>query len=162
MNVVETCTDQWKREWPDPEPVGVIGQLNRAGGLLSGSIRNSLRGVGMEPGEFDVLATLRRIGPPHTLSPTQLVETTMVGAAVMTRRVDKLLERGLVSRSVDPENRRRLRITLTPAGRSLIDAVIPGHIDNADRFLNALSGPERKTLSGLLRKVLVSHGDTHP
>jgi DNA-binding MarR family transcriptional regulator len=79
----------------------------------------------------------------------------------MTHRVDKLVERGLVSRGADPDSRRSVRISLTPAGLELIDAVIAGHIHNADRFLAALSASERNTLSGLLRKVLVSHGDTY-
>jgi DNA-binding MarR family transcriptional regulator len=163
LNAVQAYMDQWKRARPDldHEPMGVIARVTRTGGFLAGSIRENLRGAGMEPGEFDVLATLRRVGPPHTLSPKDLVATTMVGGAAMTHRVDKLVERGLVRRDVDPENRRRRQITLTPAGIGLVDAVIADHIENADRFLNALSGPERKTLSGLLDKVLLSHGDTH-
>jgi DNA-binding MarR family transcriptional regulator len=164
LDRVDVYMDQWKRERPDldPAPMAVIARLTRAGGLLSGSIRDNLRSTGIEPWEFDVLATLRRAGPPHTMNPKDLVSMTMVGGAAMTRRVDKLVERGLVSRSVDPDNRRRLQISLTPAGLELIDAIIADHIDNADRFLNALSASERDALSGLLRKVLVSHGDTHP
>jgi DNA-binding MarR family transcriptional regulator len=156
--------NQWKHERPDLDhgPMAVVARVTRTGGFLTNSIRENLRGTGLEPWEFDVLATLRRVGPPHTLSPKELASTTMVGNAAMTHRVDRLVERGLVSRKVDPDNRRRLQITLTEAGLELIDAVIAAHINNADRFLDVLSASERKTLSGLLEKILLSHGDTHP
>jgi DNA-binding MarR family transcriptional regulator len=163
LDRVESYLDQWRRERPDldHEPMAVVARVTRTGGFLANSIRENLRGTGIEPWEFDVLATLRRVGPPHTLSPKDLAATTMVGNAAMTHRVDKLVERGLVSRNADPESRRRLQISLTPAGLDLIDGIISDHIDNADRFLEALSASERETLSGLLEKVLVSHGDTH-
>jgi DNA-binding MarR family transcriptional regulator len=156
--------NQWKHERPDLDhgPMGVVARVTRTGGFLTISIRENLRGSGLEPWEFEVLASLRRVGPPHTLSPKELAFTTMVGNAAMTHRVDKLVERGLVTRKIDPDNRRRLQITLTEAGLELIDAIIAGHIKNVDRFLEALSASERDTLSGLLQKVLVSHGDTHP
>jgi DNA-binding MarR family transcriptional regulator len=163
LDRVEAYMDQWKRERPDLDhgPMAVIARVTRTSGFLANSIRNNLRSTGIEPWEFDVLATLRRVGPPHTLSPKDLVATTMVGNAAMTHRVDKLVERGLVSRKVDPDNRRRLQISLTAAGTELIDAIITDHIDNADRFLDALSESERQTLSLLLKKVLLSHGDNH-
>jgi DNA-binding MarR family transcriptional regulator len=163
LDRVEAYLSQWKRERPDldHEPMGVIARLTRTGVFLANSIRDNLRGAGIEPWEFDVLATLRCVGPPHTLSPKDLGATTMVGGATLTHRMDRMVDRGMVSRKVDPDNRRRLQITLTPAGKELIDSVIAGHIDNAGRFLDALTDSECKILSGLLRKILLSHGDTH-
>jgi DNA-binding MarR family transcriptional regulator len=161
LNRLDEYVNQPKRGRPDPEPLAVLARMIRIGGHLAGSVRDNLRRTGLKPWEFDVLAALHRAGPPHTLNPKDLVFTAMVGGATMTHRVDKLVERSLVTRSVDPGNRRRLQITLTPAGLELIEAIIADHSDNADRFLNALSASEQKTLSGLLQKVLVSHGDTH-
>ena len=42
---------------------------------------------GLQGGEFDVLATLRRSGAPYALNPTTLYEATMVTSGAMTARL---------------------------------------------------------------------------
>lgn len=78
----------------------------------------------------------------------------------MTNRVDRLVTRGLVTRAVDENNRRRLLITLTAEGLELVDRVVDGHVANANRFLSALDESESDEMKRLLRKLLVSLGDS--
>ena len=124
--------------------------------------RGNFAGSDLEPWEFDVLATLRRAGAPYTLTPKSLAGTSMVGGAAMTHRVDKLLRRGLVSREVDPANRRQLLVTLTPEGLELVDRLIVDHIEGAERFLHGLDPSEVHALDAILRKLLLARGDTAP
>lgn len=160
-DAVDTYMEQWVRVRPDleVEPMSVVGRLSRVGRLLSISIKENFRSVEIEPWEFDVLATLRRSGGPYTLTPKQLVATTMVGSAAMTHRIDRLVERGLVTRQTDPNNRRQLLISLTDEGLHLIDGVIGSHIDNAADFLGGLSDEDRHTLNRILRDLLLSQND---
>ena len=51
--------------------------------------------AGLQAGEFDVLATLRRSGAPYMLSPTQLYEAAMISSGGMTDRLDRLERAGL-------------------------------------------------------------------
>lgn len=162
MDRVQGYMNQWARERPDldPRPMGVASRIARSSAFLAVSVRDGLRRFDVEPWEFDVLATLKRAGVPHTLTPKELVNNTMVGNAAMTHRVDKLVERGLVSRRTDPDNRRRLMIALTSHGLEMVDAIIGDHINNYAKFFGGLTAQECEMLNGLLEKLLLSHEDT--
>src|SRR5690349_6070486 len=68
---------------------------------------------GIERWEFDVLAALRRAGPPYQLSPGRLLKETLVTSGTMTNRVDRLVARELVERLPDPNDRRGVLVRLT-------------------------------------------------
>ena len=76
---------------------------------------------GLQPGWFDLLATLRRAGAPYELNPTQLMQATMLSSGGMTKRLDRMAEAGLVERRADPTDRRGTLVRLTRRGRSTID-----------------------------------------
>ncbi|GAA3747328.1 MarR family winged helix-turn-helix transcriptional regulator [Salinactinospora qingdaonensis] len=161
-DAVDKFLDQWAKERPDLDvsPMAVIGRLSRACRLVEREVKGYFTSEGMEPWEFDVLATLLRSGPPYTLGPKDLVATTMVGSAALTNRVDRLVNRNLVTREVDPENRRKLLISLTPEGLELANRMAEGHVANEHRVLEGLDAADREELSRLLRKLLESLGDT--
>src|SRR5205085_1527378 len=71
---------------------------------------------GLQLGEFDVLAALRRQGPPYRLSPGALLRATLVTSGTMTNRLDRLEQAGLVRRAPDPEDKRGVLVSLTAAG----------------------------------------------
>jgi DNA-binding MarR family transcriptional regulator len=110
--------------------------------------------AGLQPGEFDVLATLRRSGEPYMLSPTHLYETVMISSGGMTNRLDRLERAGLVERRPDPNDRRGKLIALTDAGKRVIDETIDRHVANEERILSALTPAEQKKLNALLRKLI--------
>lgn len=161
-DAVDEIIEQWARQRPeaDVSPMAVIGRLSRASRLVERGMKAYFATEGIEPWEFDVLATLRRVGPPFTLSPKDLVATAMVGSPALTYRVDRLVGRKLVAREGDPVSRRRLLISLTPEGLALVDRVLDGHVANEHRMLASLNASERDELSMLLRKLLVSLNDT--
>lgn len=161
-DAVDVFLQQWRAQRPqlDPRPMGTVGRLHRATALLGRELKRYFNDNGIEEWEFDVLATLRRSGGRYTLTPKQLGATTMVGSSALTNRVDRLVARGLVTRQVDPGNRRSLLITLTGEGLALVDSVVDGHVANERRLLQGLAAAERQQLDALLRKLLVSLGDT--
>ena len=110
--------------------------------------------VGLQPGEFDVLATLRRSGEPYMLSPTRLYEAAMISSGGMTDRLDRLERAGLVERRPDPRDRRGKLIALTDAGRRLIDETIGLHVANEERLLSTLSQAEQEMLDALLKELI--------
>lgn len=152
---------QWARERPDLEvsPMGVVGRLGRASELLSRGIQDYFAEHGLQAGQFDVLATLRRAGSPHTLTPGELADSTMRSQAAMTNRLSGLEAKGLIERRTDPDNRRSVLVTLTDEGLSLVDCVVEGHMDNERALLAPLSRAEQARLAGLLEKLLAGHGD---
>ncbi len=71
----------------------------------------------------------------------------------ISRAVGRLLERGFVKRSADRDDRRRVHLSLTPAGRRLHDAVVPTMIERERNMLAALSTKERATFTRLLLRI---------
>lgn len=163
-DAVDVFLAQWSAERPTMEaaPMGVIGRLARASRLVDHGVKDYFAAEGMESWEFDVLATLRRAGAPYTLTPKRLSAMTMVGSAAMTNRVDRLVRKGLVGREVDAGNRRSLLITLTARGHEVVERVIDGHVANAARLADGLEPTEQAEMNRLLRKLLLSLGDTPP
>ncbi|MEZ0064445.1 DNA-binding MarR family transcriptional regulator [Streptacidiphilus sp. MAP12-20] len=161
-DAVDDIVDQWNAARPDLDtaPMALVGRLNRFHAHVDAALREYFAENGLDFSEFDVLATLRRSGEPYELNARALLKSAMVTSGAITNRVDKLAAKGLVERRPCPTDRRAVLIRLTPAGKELIDAVAPGHIRNEERLVAALTPAERDQLSGLLRKLLVSRGDT--
>jgi DNA-binding MarR family transcriptional regulator len=148
---------EWKRERPDLDglPMMVFGRLAEAAhSAAHDHIRPFLLANGLQPGEFDVLATLRRAGAPYALTPTALYDATMVTSGAMTGRIDRLEKAGLVERKNDPADRRGTIVALTKKGFATIDKLIPLHVENEGRLLSALSRKEQEMLATLLGKLI--------
>jgi len=160
-DAVDVIADQWRAERPDLDvsPMTVIGRISRASRLLELGVRTTFDARGLQRWEFDVLATLRRAGPPYRLTAGQLTASMMVSAASITSRADALVAKGLITRELDPENRRSVLIGLTDTGHQVVDDTIEAHIDREHELLGGLSPRERDQLAGLLRKLLLGLGD---
>ena len=152
---VDEILEQWRRERPDldPSPIGVVGRISRLARELERRLEPVYREQGLEPGWYDVLATLRRTGPPYRLRASQFTGALMLTSSGTTKRLDRLERAGLIARSADPGDRRGTLITLTPAGRDLVDAASEAHLGNERRILAALSAAEQRRLADLLRKL---------
>jgi DNA-binding MarR family transcriptional regulator len=152
---VDEIVDQWRRERPelDPSPIGVVGRISRLARELEQRLEPVYREHGLEPGWHDVLATLRRIGPPYRLRPSDFTGALMLTSSGTTKRLDRLEQAGLITREPDREDRRGTLITLTDAGRELIDAATEAHLTNERRLLAALTADEQGGLADLLRKL---------
>ncbi len=144
--------DQWARERPDLDasPQALIGRLHRLGAALTDELVPVFAQFGLGEGEFDVLATLRRSGAPFALTPTELAETTMVSSGAVTKRVDRCLERGWVTRTVSDRDGRGRVVRLTASGRRLIDRAFTAHMANEHRLVAGLALSERAELAALL------------
>jgi DNA-binding MarR family transcriptional regulator len=158
MDHVDHILEAWRRERPDVDvtALGQLARLFRAANLADAALAVSLAKHRLQPGWFDLLAALRRAGSPYELNPTQLMRTTMLSSGGMTKRLDRLVEAGLVERRPDPADRRGTLVRLTPRGRKAIDAAFETHASNEERLLSALEPAERDALDALLRKLLAS------
>ena len=152
---VDAILDQWQRERPDLDasPIGVIGRISRLCREIERRLEPVYTASGLEPGWYDVLATLRRAGPPYRLRPTDFAATLMLTTSGTTKRLDRLEAAGHVTREPDPGDRRGVLITLTPQGRRLIDKAAAKHLANERHILSGLPAAEQRQLATLLRKL---------
>lgn len=86
----------------------------------------------------------------------------MIDSAAKTNFVNRLVNRGLVDRETNHENRRQLLISLTPEGLALVDKVVEHHVENQHKMLERLSKTERTQLANHFRKFLLSNNDGEP
>ena len=159
MDAVDKILAQWNRERPDLDvgPMGLLGRLARLRNHLARETDAELAKHGLNASSFDVLATLRRSGPPYRLSPSELMETMMITSGTMTNRIDQLEKAGMVERLDNPEDRRGVIIALTDKGLDTVDKAVTGHVANQHRLVAALSEEDRKQFDALLAKFLSAY-----
>ncbi|MCW2767435.1 MAG: transcriptional regulator, MarR family [Nocardioides sp.] len=143
---------QWHAERADLDvsPLGIIGRLHRLAARLTEELVAVYAEFGLGEGEFDILATLRRTGAPCELTPGELAASTMVTSGAITKRVDRCVEQGWVTRRVSERDARGRVVALTEAGRALIDRAFEAHVANEARLVAGLNDLERARLAHLL------------
>ncbi|PZG56031.1 MarR family transcriptional regulator [Spongiactinospora gelatinilytica] len=157
-DAIDLILHQWARERPDLDlsPMALLGRLR----ILTRAMERELDEVfdrhGLGQADFDVLATLRRSGPPYALIPSELSAALMMSRAGMTGRLDRLERAGLVERSLDPGDRRSFRVTPTPTGLGRIDTVLTEHAAALRRLVSGLSPEDFATLTRILRTMLAA------
>jgi len=153
---VDRIVEAWRHERPDLdlEPLHILSRVLRLARHLDRARRSSFSKHDLEGWEFDVLSALRRAGAPYQLSPGQLVSQTLVTSGTMTNRVDRLTARGLVSRGPDPSDRRGVKVTLTTAGRTVVDGAMVDLLKKERTLLSELPPVEHAHLADSLRRLL--------
>jgi DNA-binding MarR family transcriptional regulator len=115
--------------------------------------------------DMRVLLALRRGGPPYAKRPTDLFRALLVTSGAMTKKVDRLVERGLVERMADPGHGGGFLVRLTRKGLRVVEDVVedlakqsviapamsqftPAEREAGNRFaLRVLAGLERSTMA---------------
>jgi DNA-binding MarR family transcriptional regulator len=153
---IEDIRAQWAKQRPDIDtsPMGVIGRIVRLSALFSDEMGKTFAKHGLSAASFDVLATLLRSGPPHSLSPNELLSTMMVTSGTMTNRIDQLVKDGLVARMPNPDDKRSINVQLTADGKKRTDAAVTDHVLVQKRLVEGLSQEDQSVLNAILDKSL--------
>ncbi|MGH3276241.1 MAG: MarR family winged helix-turn-helix transcriptional regulator [Streptosporangiaceae bacterium] len=153
---VDGLVARWRAERPDLDiaPMEVMSRLSRLARHLDRARRAAFAAHGLEAWEFDVLAALRRQGPPYQLSPGALLHATLVTSGTMTNRIDRLAAAGLVSRHRDPQDKRGVLVAITDRGKSAVDAALASLLGHETELLTSLDSGQQADLAGLLRLLL--------
>ncbi|OLT25522.1 MarR family transcriptional regulator [Nocardiopsis sp. CNR-923] len=154
---VDGLIEAWRAERPDVDvtPLEVFSRVSRLARHLDRARRTVFTEHSLEPWEFDVLAELRRSGPPYELSPGRLLRATLVTSGTMTNRVDRLAAAGLVRRRPDPADKRGVLVRLTEKGAQRIDAALASLVRYEESLLAPMPDQDRARLASLLRSLLV-------
>lgn len=155
---VDRLVAAWARERPDLDvrPLEVLSRVTRLARHLDRARRTAFAAHDLQASEFDVLASLRRAGPPYVLSPGQLLAQTMVTSGTMTNRIDRLESRGLVQRLPDPDDRRGVHVRITSEGRDRVDAALADLLQSERELLAGLPHKDQAQLSDLLRRLVIA------
>jgi DNA-binding MarR family transcriptional regulator len=153
---VDRIVRQWAQERPelDTTAMALFGRVFRLARLVGDEMERVYAAFGIGRPEFDVLATLRRSGPPFTLSPGELSASMMMSTGGTTARLDRLEQAGLVKRAADPNDRRGVVVRLSAPGRRIVDDAVAAGLARQQELLAHLPARTQARLSALLRDVL--------
>ncbi|UFW44610.1 MULTISPECIES: MarR family winged helix-turn-helix transcriptional regulator [unclassified Bradyrhizobium] len=107
-------------------------------------------GTNITPTQWAALSKLAEAGP---CSQNQLGRLTAMDVATIKGVIDRLTARGLTETSQDPEDGRRLLVSLTRAGQQLAEKVAPNALSITRETLAPLEPKEREMLMALLNKL---------
>lgn len=165
-DAVDAIIGQWAEERPDLVedlwPVELLARVQRLGRVVDKSAKAAAAAHGVEHGEFDVLTTLQRSGPPYTLTAGAFLKASMVTSGAITNRIDRMEAKGLVERVRDEGDRRTVRIRLTERGHEVTRAAFADHLANYARLLADVDRDLVANTAEGLRQVLEILGDTTP
>jgi DNA-binding MarR family transcriptional regulator len=100
---------------------------------------------------FSRIRIVRRLAR-RSMTVAQVAEAATIDAPAATVAVNVVEDRGLVVRETDPTNRRRKVVSLTDAGREMVET-IDGIDDPAPDALASLSDGDLKALRAIIRKI---------
>ena len=157
---VEKLIDETIQTWAEQRPdldfasMSLSLKLNSIVRAVSDEIASQLEGIGVNLGEFDVLATLRRHGRGAKLTPKEISAATFVTPSGLTNRLARLEKMGLISRQADPSDGRGALIKITPAGKRVADRGIEIVLATEDRYINELSTQMKKGLDQSMTRLI--------
>lgn len=127
--------------------------LRRLSDEVHVGFERKLANRGVTVAQWNVLVTLYR-GEAETVGGIAgFIETDIAAAS---RLVDRLVDKGLVVRQVDPTSRRRVPLALTPAARKLVPVLVDLADENDAAYFGSLSPDQRDQLVALLQSLLAS------
>jgi MarR family 2-MHQ and catechol resistance regulon transcriptional repressor len=125
-------------------------KLMRATGSVTDKMHRHLKNHALTNSQFGVLEALLHLGPMYQ---REIGKKILKSGGNMTLVIDNLEKRGLVERVQDKQDRRYIKIHLTPQGNDLISSVFPRHAAMAEKVFAILSKGEQEQLGRLLKKL---------
>ncbi len=132
----------------------VVTAVHRLARRLNQWYDRQLADLDITRGEWSVLSELARLEDGAALTPSQLAGSANVAPSSMTHRLDRMVERGLISRQQDSDNRTRVLVRMSDAGWQLYaSAIRESNVVEAD-LIAGLSGEQVHELASLLERVI--------
>ncbi|MFJ3791558.1 MarR family winged helix-turn-helix transcriptional regulator [Kitasatospora sp. NPDC090091] len=148
--------ERWQPVLPelDPDIEGAVTRMNKLTKHLGRVREQGVADYGLQKHEFDTLHELAGRGGRAT--PSELRADLNLAPASVTGRLETLERRGFIVRTPSNEDRRRVDVELTDAGREAWHEALDVVGREERRVLGVLAPDERRLLSDLLRRVLLA------
>lgn len=148
----------WSRElaWMDPVKEAIFARLAILARHAAQARRETLDSDGLRHWQFKVLLMLRRSGPPYAASPSHLADLLGLTRGALSARLAPLEDAGLITRTHETADRRRVEVRLTEAGFAAFEQHAVSEEAGENALLAVLTAAEKRTLADLLRKLVVA------
>jgi DNA-binding MarR family transcriptional regulator len=101
--------------------------------------------------EFETLKYVKDAGKPHMRDVAKTFHVTPPAATLM---IDGLVKNKLLARVLDPNDRRSVRVAITPKGKKLLDRGIAKKINEMKKTFGVLTPTERAQFIAIIRKII--------
>jgi DNA-binding MarR family transcriptional regulator len=155
-DAIDRIEAAWRRERPDVDvsSVGIVSRIWRISRHLEQARKERLAEHGTDRVTLDVLAMLRRSGPPFRMTAGELTHHSLISSGGVSQRLEKLERAGLVTRHIHTDDRRRIDVELTAVGVELIDSILADLMAHEAALLDDLDPAEQKDLRRILKRLL--------
>jgi DNA-binding MarR family transcriptional regulator len=163
-DLVDLVTDEWRREMPDLDQAGIelTRRVMRLAGMLGEQLAAQSVRWNLTKGEVNVLATLRSVGFPYELRPTDLKARLVMTSGGISNVLNRLESSGFVERQPDSNDGRSSWVRLTPEGAELAFAYARSWTETQIDTYRSASPAAVRLASDALREVLIALGDEEP
>lgn len=138
----------------EPGPVGLFTRLTRVALLVDAFQHRCLDPYNLRFIDYSVLRLLQLAGKPYQMSPTELSEIVLRSSGGMTQILDRLEKTGLVARTPDPSDRRKVLVALTTVGLRTAERVNESYLEAREQLLEPLSPAELEELDRAIHRLL--------
>lgn len=149
----------WRRERPEIDCSGkaVTGRVLRLGEVFMNAMNANLAPFGVPYSYYAIVGTLRSIGRPYRMSPTELQNTLMITSGGVSNLLKKVEKLGYIRRMNHPKDGRGVIVELTESGFALSEVAMVAQADCERRLVTSLSKEEQKVLAALLKRLVLSN-----
>lgn len=109
-----------------------------------------IESLGLTPAQFDILATL---GDTAGMTCKELGHGTLITKGTLTGVLDRLEDKGLISRCRGEKDSRQIFVRLTPEGEKVFNASFQPHVDFLGRFFEGIPAEHQRQLQERLREI---------
>jgi DNA-binding MarR family transcriptional regulator len=158
-DAVDGMRDRLAALYPDLDTsaFGVTGRVLRLARSIDHLRTEHLSQFDLVPGDFDVLATIRRIEGDTGVNPHRLLRSVLITSGGLTKRLDRLQTAGWVARHPDPDDRRATLLRLTAEGRDLVDRALPSLLASEQELIErAFTDRQRDQTAASLRRLALA------
>ena len=124
--------------------------MRKAFRTIDAKVSESFREFGLTPTQFGVLDVLFAKGGAMKIG--ELIDSMLANSGNMTVVIKNMEKNGWVTRMTCPTDKRAYLVTLTEAGRDLIQKALPAHIVAVEETFSVLTEEEQEQLIELLKK----------
>lgn len=158
---MDRLVEQWTAAGMSPQAIARLElskRVSRVGVVFEQALKAELAELGLTYAEFDVLAALRRGGPPHRLKPSELSRSLMLTSGGISNVLQRLTAAGHVHREADTDDARSRLVSLTDTGVALVDRAMAASAKLHEEILAPLPDESVRRAADALREVLAAIG----
>ncbi|WP_341827847.1 MarR family winged helix-turn-helix transcriptional regulator [Trueperella pyogenes] len=159
---VDDVVAAWHVQRPDFDvtPLEIFSRFLRVNRHFSKVRKSVYAKHGLETWEFEMLAALRR-EPTHVLTAGQLMKDTFVSSGTITNRIDRMQERGLVTRKSVPKDGRIVQVVATSKGLIAVDNAMGDLLGVEGEILEKFTPAQNERAAEYLRQMLITLVNRH-